>query len=290
MDFAATFISHDLEWLREWEALQQQDVPDLKVNGTLMEVVQKRLRWEVAAEFGYRSRLGSSVEQAGSLTAAVDPAAITALLPELLSRLQNEIEPLRQIRTSQVQQLVSGLLHHWRQRGGFDLPELLGEANKGSAYLSSGGTDTFVLNTRILHTPRFGPSAPKPNYITSYRGKGNFEQLVREKGPITWPQHWLERTLQPSKTLDSEQQKEALQAVIDALLGAGLLIEIPGERAARIWAIPRSRIQVSAEPTLMRCSCCGDGQAIPADQLPLWDGMPCLVRHCAGSYSTDQRG
>lgn len=290
VDFAATFISHDLEWLREWETLQQQDVPDLQAGGTLMEVVQKRLRWEVAAEFGYRSRLGSSVEQAGSLTAAVDPAAITALLPELLSKLQNEIEPLRQIRTSQVQQLVSGLLHHWRQRGGFDLPELLGEANKGSAYLSSGGTETFVLNTRIPHTPRFGPSAPKPNYITSYRGKGNFEQLVREKGPITWPQHWLERTLQPSKTLDSEQQKEALQAVIDALLGAGLLIEIPGERAARIWAIPRSHIQVSAEPTLMRCSCCGDGQAIPADQLPLWDGMPCLVRHCAGSYSTDQRG
>ena len=34
VDFAATFISHDLEWLPEWEALQQQDVPDLKPNAT----------------------------------------------------------------------------------------------------------------------------------------------------------------------------------------------------------------------------------------------------------------
>ena len=121
MDFAATFIPTDLEWLREWDAQQHQDTPSLDADSTLLRLVCDRLRWEVAAEFGYRSRLGSSVEQAGSLAAGVDPRAINQLLPALLSRLQNEIEPLRQARSSQVQQLVVGLLHHWRQRGGLDL-------------------------------------------------------------------------------------------------------------------------------------------------------------------------
>jgi DEAD/DEAH box helicase domain-containing protein len=289
VDFAATFIPHDLEWLREWEALQHQDTPSLEAGGSLMRMVCDRLRWEVASEFGYRSRLGSSVEQAGSLAAAVDPRAVGELLPPLLSRLQNEIEPLRQARTGQVHQLVAGLLHHWRQRGGLDVPELIGSDGKGTEFLLSGGANTYPFN-QIPYTPSFGRSASRPTFPTSYRGKGGFEQLVRDGGRSTWPQHWLARTLSPSQPLDGEQQKEALQAVVAALLEAGLLVEVPGNKGERIWAIPRSRIQVNAQPQLLRCNCCGDGQAVPNDQLSLWDGMPCLVRHCSGEYRTHGRG
>ena len=290
VDFAATFIPNDLEWLREWDALQQQDTPSLDADGTLLRLVCDRLRWEVAAEFGYRSRLGSSVEQAGSLAAGVDPQAINALLPALLSRLQNEIEPLRQARTAQVQQLVVGLLHHWRQRGGVEVPELLGQDGKGSPYLLSGGSDTYVLNQKITHTPRFGPTSARPIFPTSHRGKGGFEQLVRERERPTWAQHWLQRTLDPSHPLDPEQQKEALQAVVAALIEAQLLLEIHGSRGEHIWAIPRARIAISAQPQRLRCSCCGDAQAVLGEQLSLWDGMPCQVRHCSGEYRLDPRG
>tara|TARA_Y100001968_G_scaffold330354_1_gene381996 strand:+ start:7733 stop:14215 length:6483 start_codon:yes stop_codon:yes gene_type:complete len=290
VDFAATFIPYDLEWLSEWEELQQQDMPTLKADSPLIKVVHNRLRWEVGAEFGYRSRLDSSVEQAGSLTASVDPSVIPNLLPNLQSRLQNEIEPLRHICLSQVHQLVLGLLHHWRQLGGFDMPELVGIDREGSAYITSGGTDTFIFNKYIKHTPKFGPSTPKPSFICSFRRNGSFEQLVREKGLVTWPQHWLERALHPTKVLDGEQHKEALQAVIESLLNEGLLIEIPGHRDSLVWAIPRSRIYVSDQPSLLRCNCCGDTQAIPRDQLSLWDGMPCLVRYCNGAYMPNSRG
>ena len=290
VDFAATFIPNDLEWLREWDALQHQDTPSLDADSTLLRLVCDRLRWEVAAEFGYRSRLGSSVEQAGSLAAGVDPQAINALLPALLSRLQNEIEPLRQARSSQVQQLVVGLLHHWRQRGGLDVPELLGKDGKGSDYLLSGGNDTFVFNQKITHTPRFGPTSARPSFPTSHRGKGGFEQLVRERERPTWAQHWLQRTLEPSSPLDPEQQKEALQAVVAALIEAQLLLEIQGNRSEHIWAIPRARIQISAQPQRLRCTSCQDAQAVLSEQLSLWDGMPCQVRHCGGEYRLDPRG
>jgi DEAD/DEAH box helicase domain-containing protein len=71
VDFAATFIPHDLEWLRDWDEMQKQLIPSLEPNSLLLRYVTDRLRWEVAAEFGYRARLGSSVEQAGALAAAV---------------------------------------------------------------------------------------------------------------------------------------------------------------------------------------------------------------------------
>ena len=121
VDFVATFISQDLEWLSEWEDLQNKENPSLKDESALLKVVQKRLRWEVGAEFGYRSRLGTSVEKAGSLVASFDYALISTLIPTLHERLQNEIEPLRDIEERQVQQLVIGLLQFLRQCGGLDL-------------------------------------------------------------------------------------------------------------------------------------------------------------------------
>jgi DEAD/DEAH box helicase domain-containing protein len=293
VDFAATFIPHDLEWLREWDALQQQLTPSLEANGPLMRFVCDRLRWEVAAEFGYRSRLGSSVEQAGALAASVDPAAVNKLLPGLLSGLQNEIEPLRGLRLGQLQQLVVGLLQHLRQRGALALSELVGRDGTVSRYLESGGEDTYLFN-QIPHTPKFGRTASRPIFLTSTRGKGRFEPLVRDSGPPSWAQHWLLRTLTPTPTpavqLDTEQQKEALNAVVDGLCQAGLLLRFSGGRGERIWAIPPGSIQVSHGAHPVRCEHCGDLHSVPTEQLSLWDGLPCQVRHCPGSYRPDPHG
>ena len=289
VDFAATFLPTELEWLKEWDHLQQQNTPTLPNNSFLLDCVNQRLRWEVATEFGYRSRIGSSVEQAGSLAADVDPSSIEALLDTLLMRLQNEIEPLRSTGASQVAQLIVGLLHHWRQRGAIGVPELIGaEGKAGSTYLSSGGTNTFPFNQQ-WHTPKFGPSASKPLFLTNHRGKGCFEQLVGEKGRPTWSQHWLKRTLKPTQALDADQQSEALHLVVSVLTEAGLLQELPGGGTSRVWAIPRSVIQVQAQPWLVRCECCGDSQSVLPEQRTLWDGMPCLVRHCTGHYCPDSR-
>ena len=284
VDFVATFIPQDLEWLSEWEDLQNKEKPSLRGDSQLLKVVQKRLNWEVGAEFGYRSRLGSSVEKTGSLAASVDNGLISTLIQTLLERLQNEIEPLRNIKKRQVQQFVIGLLQFLRQSGGLDLPELVGFDRNGTSYIKSGGAETYVLNKLITHTPRFGSSTPKPVFICSSRGKGIFEQLCKDKGKITWPQHWLHRSMLSTKTLDIEQQKEALKIVIESLLKKELLIEIPGDRDSKVWAIPRSRIQVTTQPNLFRCVSCGDKQAIPKEQSSIWDGMPCLVRHCKGAY------
>ncbi|QPN61977.1 DEAD/DEAH box helicase [Synechococcus sp. CBW1004] len=289
VDFAATFIPHDLEWLREWDALQQQLTPSLEAEGTLMRFLADRLRWEVASEFGYRARLGSSVEQAGALAAAIDPAAVSRLLPGLLRGLQNEIEPLRGLRLHPLQQLVVGLLQHLRQRGGLALPELVGREGKTSEYLESGGENTYPFN-QIPYLPGIGRNSTRPIFLTSFRGKGRFEQLVRDSGRPTWCQHWLQRTLFPGAAadngawLDAEQQKETLNAVVEALCEAGLLQQLSGGRGERIWAIPPAAIHVSHEAHPVRCEHCGDMHSVPSEQLSLWDGLPCQVRHCPGSY------
>ena len=289
VDFAATFIPHDLEWMREWDALQQQLTPSLDAKGPLMRFLVDRLRWEVASEFGYRSRLGSSVEQAGALAAAVDSAAVAKLLPALQARLQNEIEPLRGLPLTPLQRLVVGLLQHLRQRGGLVLPELVGRDGHTSEYLESGGENPYRFN-QIPYLTGFGRNSNRPIFLTSFRGRGRFEQLVRDSAPLTWAQHWLLRTLTPAAPLDADQQKEALHTIVDALVEAGLLLPFSGGRAERIWGIPPATIRVSPSAHPVSCASCGDMHSVPTEQLSLWDGMPCQVRHCPGSYRPDPRG
>ena len=210
VDFVATFLPSDLEWLREWSAIEQSARPTLAPDDPLLEIVERRLRWEVMAEFGYRSRLGSSVEQAGALAAGIRLERLESLLPELVEQLRNEVEPLRGIDQNSVQRFLLGFLHHLRQRGALPVPEILGADGQGSRYLASGGDDTysFWLTT---HLPNIGPSSNKPIFLTSSRGRGHFEQLASPRGRPTWAMHWLSKCLGDCGT--PELQQVALEAI-----------------------------------------------------------------------------
>ena len=289
VDFAATFIPPDLEWMPEWDQLQQQDTPQLPENSDLIRTIHRRLLWEVASELGYRSRLGATLEQSGSIAASVDPTLLNGLLPGLLAELQNEVEPLRHISEQQLQQMLLGLLCHWRQRGALDLPELTGSDRDGRnhSYLQSGGknTDAFF---RIRHLPKLGRYSSRPIFPIQSKGAGLFEQLVRRKGE-SWAQQWIRKTLQPSAALEVEQAANALGIIIRTLVEADCLIELSAGNSTG-WAIRRTAIQVSHEASHLRCSCCGDRQSVLSPQSNLWEGMPCLVRHCSGHYSRVEQG
>jgi len=78
-----------LEWLREWDALQQAGTfPSLNPKVQSSGAGRDRLRWEGGRRIRLPlQRLGSSVAAGRvALAAAVDPAAINALLPALLTR------------------------------------------------------------------------------------------------------------------------------------------------------------------------------------------------------------
>jgi DEAD/DEAH box helicase domain-containing protein len=81
-----------------------------------------------------------------------------------------------------------------------------------------------------------------------------------------------------------------LNAVVNALTEAGLLQQFNGGRGERIWGIPPAAITVSSEAHPVRCEQCSDQHSVPTEQLSLWDGLPCQVRHCDGHYRPDPRG
>ncbi|MFO0018125.1 MAG: helicase-related protein, partial [Synechococcaceae cyanobacterium] len=292
VDFVATFLPTDLEWLKEWAELEQNAQPVLAPDNPLLEIVERRLGWELMAEFGFRSRLGSSVEQAGVLAAAIQPERLEALIPPLLEQLRNDLEPLRQLSADSLRRFLLGWLQHLRQRGALPVPEMLVPKGGLSDYISSGGDKTFVFRN-VRHLPNLGPSSNKPIFLTSSRGKGSFEQLASLKGRPTWAMGWLAKSLglPPPHTDSAEWMALALQALVSALEAGGILQEMPtGLRGEQIWGLNPKAVEVTAHVVSLRCSQCGDGQTIPLAQRDSWERLPCLVNGCQGHYAADAKG
>ncbi|MEB3185660.1 MAG: helicase-related protein, partial [Cyanobacteriota bacterium] len=292
VDFVATFLPADLEWIKEWAELEQSAQPQLAPDSPLLDIVEKRLRWELMAEFGYRSRLGSSVEQAGVLAAAVNPDQLETLIPPLLEQLRNDLEALRQLTAQTLRRFLQGWLQHLRQRGALPVPEMLLPTGGVSEYITSGGGKAFSFS-RVHHLPNLGPSSKKPIFLTSSRGKGSFEQLAAVKGRPTWAMGWLAKCLglPAPESEAAEWMALALQALVSALEAGGILQAMPtGQRGEQIWALNPSAVQVTAQVASLHCSHCGDGQTIPLSQRASWQQMPCLVNGCHGIYQEHEEG
>ncbi|MFM9088747.1 MAG: Zn-binding domain-containing protein, partial [Cyanobium sp.] len=297
VDFVATFLPTDMEWLKDWAALEESRQPSLAPDSPLVGLVEKRLRWEVIAEFGYRSRLGSSVEQAGALAAtSLPPERLESVLLPLLSQLRNEVEALRGLEAPQLRQALVGWLHHLRQRGALPTPELVGGARgQGSRYLSSLGTDTFGFKL-LDHLPNIGPTSNRPLFLASSSGRGAFETLASRKGRPTWAMAWLARATglpEPAanQPAGAENLALALRLIVEALEASGLLLALPpGQGGERLWGLDPALVRVSASTTSLRCDTCQDGQTIPRTEQALWEAMPCLVAGCGGHYRTDLNG
>ena len=128
------------------------------------------------------------------MSAEIDPNAIKEVIPNLLIKLQNEIECLRDLEANQLTKFITGILFHLRQKGSLDIKELLGYEERPSDYLITGGDNTFTFN-KIRHTPNFGQKSIKPIFLTNFRKKGIFEQVINEIGAKSWYQLWLNRII-----------------------------------------------------------------------------------------------
>ena len=97
-DYVATFMPSDLEWLKEWEELQKT----AKASANLVELIDKRLDWEVVAEVGLRTSFGGSLERTASCAVYLNSDLVKNLIPELLEILRNEIGGLEDLQQEEL--------------------------------------------------------------------------------------------------------------------------------------------------------------------------------------------
>ncbi|BAI88442.1 MULTISPECIES: hypothetical protein [Limnospira] len=209
-NYIATFLPTDLQWLREWDDFLNGDQSKLDPHTALpelLELVKKRLVWEIVTQFGHRGAIGPSWERSGVASVSFNPQFLTAATKTLHQKLSNEIEARRKVSEDRVRELIVGLLHHLRHRGAIVQPVTQGN------YISSGG-ETYLLS-KLVYMPGVCPSVPAPKFLVNGAAKTKqFERVISGKNTSSWCEDWAMRVFAPHTLLLKEQLIDILHFTV----------------------------------------------------------------------------
>lgn len=271
-DFAATYISPDLTWLAAFEKLVEEGT--LEADSTLLDNVCKRLDWELASEFGFRARLGRTLEKTASAMARPAPDRLADAFDRIELRLSNEIGGLRQVDPDDARRFVLGFITRLRYEGAIHHDGLDG-------YASSLG-NTFLVR-RIRWMARFGPNTPAPSFLATSRGKERrFDVLVGTSQ--TWYEQWLSKCLSAAHPLVLNDTRAIYDIVLQGLIAAGIIEEREADGANKVWGLRPDALLVTRQVSTFACDRCEHRSAQASPDQGLWDGAPCLRGSCSGRY------
>lgn len=270
--FVGTFIAPNMEWLRDYEHLKDND--SLPPHSTLTELVEQRLTWEVIQGFGLRARIGRTLERAMTAAVGVDGQALQDTARRLSTRLAEEIGPLRDLDQVNVLRYLQGLLWHFRVRGAFYHPMLDG-------YIQSRGK-TFELY-RTPHMPNYGGAARPPAMLTLTNVSKSFEALQREGQ--SWYYAWFNKTLATADAvLASAEYQQAIKLTVERLTKDGFLIERQ-VGAEPVWGLDPGQWICTTSASELVCDACGSRIQVPQEDAHGWQRMPCLQSYCSGAFA-----
>ncbi len=143
--FIAQFIPPDLQWYKYYEEMLAKGT--IADDSPLFQIIKKRIHWEILSEYGYRSRIGRTLEKSGCSIAHLSTQLLDRWAEEILSKLQEAFGPLRNLTLRQTKQLLAGIVRIMRIRGGICADYLL-------EYMKNG--NSFTLKKTQPFLPEFG--------------------------------------------------------------------------------------------------------------------------------------
>jgi len=268
--YICEFIAPNMLWYRDYVSLTEQGA--LPEHNRLAEDIAKRMEWEVLAEFGYRARIGRSLEQTMTAALGFQMAPIETAALELLTPLQEDFG-LQHIGKGDLIHFLLGLLIYLKQRGAIYHRFL-------DAYITSGGKN-FLL-TRQSYLPSFTDYTASPVFLCSGNRIKKFDTLSRRNGK-TWYQSWFNRTLVNGALVDDKADQAVYPVVLNALVRIGILKEMESKGDA-VWGLNPEHLYLSREPIMLETESQRDRLIVPKDMVESLQGMPSIALHDGGSY------
>jgi len=279
-NFVATFLPSDLDYLNEWVEFINSDLSELPKGTMLPKILKDRLTWEIVNQFGFRSKLGASLERSAVCSTYFATAALEKAVKDLHFKLSNEIEALRNTPLKMFGQFILGLLHHLRGRGGIHQP-----ATK--SYINYGGN--IFLWKKFIYMPSMGLSSPRPLfYVNSTARAEGFEEVTRPDRRNSWSEDWTMRLFGSANLLFQEQLTDILHVSLQTLVDNELL-EVLDCNKGKAWGIPMNAIYLQTQGTRLACTSCSHQITSSPQEHSFLLGMPCLSIGCQGNYGLDKR-
>ncbi len=269
----ATFLAPSMDWLHDWDALKERG--ELPADSDLVTLVERRLVWEVMAEYGQRSAIGRALPRAGGSAAYLPAGALDGAVDAVLEPLRNEVPGLREVSRGDVRRFVLGLVHRLRARGAIVHDEL------PRRFVETCGSDRYVFR-QLPHLSQFGPAARLPAFVVDKPGTARFDHwTTRSKRQPGWYARWVTRALGGDAALGADASS-VYPLVLPLLSRTGLLRELEGAKGERIWGLADDVLCVTADLARVTCSRCGLRHNVGTAEAPAWEGAPCQTARCDG--------
>ncbi len=274
--WVSTFLAPNMAWLHDWGSLRSDG--KLPADSDLEALIDRRLGYEVGAEFGLQAGIGRSLPRTGTATVALDAARLERAVGALHEPLRNEVPGLREVSSEAVRHFVVGLLHYLRTRGGILARSLPAE------YVESCGRDVHAFKrTRAL--PVYGRTSRLPALLTDRSRSVRFETWGG-KSDRSWYSRWVPCCFGAGQALTAESAS-TYPVVLPVLVAAGLLRERTGKKGEGIWGLDESALVVTSRVAAVACDRCGHRTHVAAQERGRWRGLPCLTARCQGNYAAD---
>ena len=270
--FVAEFIAPNMLWYQDYAALEADG--QLPKGSNLAEDISKRLEWEVLAEFGYRSRIGRSLERTETAALGFNREAVGRAVATARGILAEEIGSLRDLTHEELEQFVLGLLLHLKSRGAIYHRFL-------QIYIENDGK--YFLLTRQTYLPGFGPGAPVPRFLTSAGKHAVFDTLESSRGR-NWYQLWVEKVLGRNRLLEDNLIRAIYQPLLNALVAEKVLREIP-VRDDTVWAINPDALYITSDVAGFATPDRRSRITVPQAMAEQVNGMPSIEAFDTGSYA-----
>ena len=279
--YIATFLAPNMEWLNDYDYLKNHG--SLPENSSLMQDVNNRIGWEIISEYGFRARIGRTLEKTGSSIGYIDPVLLVKAAEQMLEPLQNEIGFLRKLDQKSLIRFLLGIVIHLKNQGGIYQPCL-------NSFIESYG-NSYVINRNINWMPNFGTNSRAPSFLTTKKGS-RFDQLLSTSATrVTWYQGWIDKCFFdffPDIGTASEISKDLYTLVFKTLADLGIFQE-KFIRNDKIWSILPQAFKVSSKVSQFRCQLCGHNISIADEEKKYFLNSPCQRFHCYGRYEYHEK-
>jgi DEAD/DEAH box helicase domain-containing protein len=270
--FISTFLGPNMAWLPDYDRLKKDGI--LPRGSDLKHQVNKRIEWEIYTEYGFRTRIGRTLEKTSSSIAHVAPSLFDVLSQTLLEKLKNEFGGFENLDKKSLDLFVSGFLTHLKNRGAIYYDQL-------DSYMESWGK-TFLIN-RIPWMPNFSINARTPAFLT-VKNTNRFDSLFsRENSRMTWYESWADKCFSPFYPLVGELIRSIYEITLKSLVDQGCLYERKINNEP-VWGVYPEHFKVSCAVVQFACQECRHNLSVALSEKSVWEGAYCLRQNCRGTY------
>ncbi|MFQ5560643.1 MAG: DEAD/DEAH box helicase, partial [Nitrospinota bacterium] len=270
--YLATFLGPNMEWFSDFEHLKTHG--SLPPDSTLKSLVDKRIGWEIMSEYGFRARIGRTLEKTTSSVAFLDPTKVKECVNEVLEIIQNEFEAMREISPALVHRFILGFVVHLKNQGGIFHSAL-------AAYIEGFG-NTYKINTTNW-MPGFGVFSRTPAFLTTRKNE-RFDQLLGMSATRrTWYQGWVEKCFYTFNPLVLAESGKIYEVVLGGMVKSGLLFERVIKKDP-VWGLKPEAFRISLKVLQLRCVRCGHSLSVAEEEKEAFLEAPCQRFRCHGIY------